>query len=84
MALSEQDNSKLYHAYIIYSLDKDPGYTAYVCNKYYRASNKYEAYGAFCKFLKEKDVTPETVSCKWDPEVTEIDPKCFIDVREDA
>lgn len=84
MALSEQDKSKLYHAHFLYFLKKDSGRTVYTCNRYYRASSKNEAYGAFCKSLKEKDVTPETVSSEWDPKVTEIDPECFIDVREDA
>lgn len=84
MALSEQDKSKLYHAHILYFLKKDSENIAYICNRYYRANSKNEAYGAFCKLLEEKEVTPETVSCRWHPEVTEIDPKCFIDVREDA
>lgn len=84
MALSEQDKSKLYHAHILYFLKEDPGCTAYTCDRYYRAISKYEAYGAFCKLLKEKEVTPETVSCNWNPIITELDPECFIDVREDA
>lgn len=84
IALSEQDKSKLYHAHILYFLKKDSENIAYICNRYYRANSKNEAYGAFCKHLKEKEVTPETVSCRWHPEVTEIDPECFIDVREDA
>jgi hypothetical protein len=87
MALSEQDKSKLYHAHIIYFLKKDSvkgESIAYTCDRYYRANSKNEAYGAFCKLLEEKDVTPETVSCKWNPKIDEIDPECFIDVREDA
>ena len=84
MALSEQDKSKLYHAYILYFLKKDSENIAHIYNRYYRANSKDEAYGAFCRFLKEKEVTPETVSCIWHPEVKEIDPECFIDVREDA
>ena len=84
MALSEQDKSKLYHAHILYFLKKDSENIAYICNRYYRANSKNEAYGAFCKLLEEKEVTPETVSCRWYPEVKEIDPECFIDVREDA
>ena len=84
MALSEQDNSKLYHANILYFLKKDSENIAYICNRYYRANSKNEAYGAFYKLLEEKGITPETVSCEWNPEVTEIDPECFIDVRKDA
>lgn len=85
VALSKQDNSKLYHAHILYFLKKDSEKNiAYVCDRYYRANSKNEAYGAFCKLLEEKEVTPETVSCKWNPGVTEIDPDCFFDVREDA
>lgn len=87
MALSKQDKSKLYHAHILYFLKKDSenGKTiAYTCHRYYRANSKNEAYGAFCKFLEKKEVTPETTFCGWEPEITEIDPECFIDVREDA
>lgn len=87
MALSEQDKSKLYHAHILYFLKKDSkeGKTiAYTRNRYYRANSKNEAYGAFCKFLEEKEVTPETIHSGWEPEIREIDPECFIDIREDA
>ena len=56
---------------------------AYTSNRYYRANSKNEAYGAFCKYLEERDITPETVSCKWNPEIKEIDPECFIDVRDE-
>lgn len=87
MALTEQDKSKLYHAHLLYFLKKDSEKgesIAYICNRYYRANSKDEAYGAFCRLLKEKEVTPETISCSWHPEITEIDPECFIDVREDA
>lgn len=83
-ALSEQDTSKLFHAYMLYFLKKDSEKgesVAYISNRYYRANSKEEAYGAFCKHLEEKDITPETVSCKWRPEIREIDPDCFIDVR---
>ena len=86
-ALSEQDKSKLYHAHILYFLKKDSEKgesIAYTSNRYYRANSKHEAYGAFCKYLKEKDVTPSKVACDWDPQIDEIDPKCFIDLREDA
>lgn len=84
MALSKQDNSKLYHAHILYFLKKDSENIAYIINRYYRANSKNEAYGAFCKLLEEREITPETVSCKWNPNITEIDPDCFIDIREDA
>ena len=87
MALTEQDKSKLYHAQILYFLRKDSEKgesIAYTCDRYYRANSKDEAYGAFCRLLKEKEVTPETISCNWNPKIVEIDPECFIDVREDA
>ena len=80
-ALSGQDKSKLYHCQIIYFHKEKEG--AFVNNRYYRANSQNEAMGAYLKYLESKDVTPETVSCKWMPKVVELDPDCFIDVRDD-
>ena len=40
--------------------------------------------GAFIKYLEDQDIKPSTIGSNWDPSVAEIDPDCFIDVREDA
>ena len=80
-ALSDQDKSKLYHCQIIYFHKEKEG--AFINNRYYRANSQNEAMGAYLKYLESKDITPEIVSCKWVPKVVELDPDCFIDVRDD-
>lgn len=83
LALSEQDNSKLYFCCFQY-FSKEKVNTVFIKTRFYRASSKNEAMGAFIKYLEEQEVTPEAIASKWDPHVREIDPDLFIDVREDA
>lgn len=83
MSLSETDKSKLFFCSFQY-FHKDKAATVSLRTRFYRASSKNEAMGAFIKYLEDQDIKPSTIGSNWDPSVKEIDPDCFIDVREDA
>lgn len=83
MSLSETDKSKLFYCSFQY-FHKDKAATVSLRTRFYRANSKNEAMGAFIKYLEDQDIKPSTIGSSWDPSVMEIDPDCFIDVREDA